>query len=57
LIGDLLHQRGLADLARTCHHLQEPARLNEPLGQGGSLRALESSVSCAQGIEYFYSMH
>lgn len=56
LIGDLLDKRRLADLARTGHHLQEPARLGEPLGKDGSLGALEGSLFRAHGIEYFYSM-
>ena len=56
LIGDLLNQRRLADLARASHHLQEPARLSEPLGKGGSLGALEGSLFRAHSIEYFYSM-
>jgi hypothetical protein len=55
LISDLLNQRRLSHLARTGHHLQEPARLGEPLGEDGSLGALEGSLFCAHGIEYFYS--
>ena len=38
LRGDLLDQGRLAHLARTGH---EPARLDEPLGEDGALRALE----------------
>ncbi len=56
LIGDLLNQRGLSYLARTGHHLQKSARLSEPLGEDGSLGALEGNLFCAHGIEYFYSI-
>jgi hypothetical protein len=41
LRGDLLDQGRLAHLAETGHDLYEPARLDEPLGEDGALRALE----------------
>jgi hypothetical protein len=41
LRGDLLDQGRLAPLAGTGHDLYEPARLFEPLREGGASRALE----------------
>ena len=40
-LSDLLHQRGLADLARAGHHLQEAPRLAQPGGEDGGLGAQE----------------
>jgi len=37
----LLHQRGLADLARAGHDLQESTRLTQPGGQDGGVAALK----------------
>ena len=53
LRGDLLDQGRLAHLARTGH---EPARLDEPLGEDGALRALEFGLIFTRHIEYLYSV-
>jgi hypothetical protein len=37
--------------------LHEAARLGQPPGQGGGLRALEGEVVFAHHAEWFYSMH
>jgi hypothetical protein len=56
LRGDLLDQGRLAHLAGTGHYLYEPARLDEPLGEDGALRALEFGLILTRHIEYFYSV-
>jgi hypothetical protein len=56
LRGDLLDQGRLAHLAETGHYLYEPARLDEPLGEDGALRALELGLIFTRHIEYFYSV-
>ena len=53
--GDLLDESRLSNLARACDDLHEPPRLDEPLGENGTLRALEVSLSFTHYIEYFYS--
>jgi hypothetical protein len=40
----LLDQRGLADLSRPGHDLQETARLDEPVGENFGLDPLEGGL-------------
>jgi hypothetical protein len=54
--GHLLNQGGLAHLARTRHDLDEPARLDKPLGEDGGLGTLEVGFLFTHDVEYFYSV-
>jgi hypothetical protein len=47
--GDLLNESRLSNLTGTCDDLQESARLREPLGEHGALRAAE--------VCFFYSLY
>ena len=46
-----LHQRGLPDLARFRHHLQEPVRFREAFGERGDKRALIGLRRITQCVE------
>jgi hypothetical protein len=49
------HRRGLADLPRPGHHLDEAAWVRQPAAQLGGLGPLEGDRQITQHDEYFYS--
>jgi len=57
LSQDLLHEGGLADLARSGHHVQKAPRLGQSGGQHCSVLTLKGGARCFTHCgEYFYSV-
>lgn len=54
-LGNLLNQRGLADLSRPAHDVQEPSRLAQSGCQHGGMSAAIGFWLFTHYVEYFYS--
>ena len=54
-LDNLLHQRGLADLPRPGHHVDEPSGLRQATGEEAAVRAPVGRCRFTHSIEYFYS--